>query len=214
MKRFLLMTITIVSVISVNCLSAHAEETTSAKHHIELSLSDGTPIVDYGLIQGEPIGFVQQSVYDYATETGGRIKKWGFPPITASYYYQVLPWLQVGGEVSAVTCSVMNLYDPKTSNRVGHYYNHGIYLAAGVRFTFYKTDFVQLYSGLSLGARLNIQSTKLPEPYGSYSPHLESVGLTLHATAFGVRFGKKVYGLAELGYGYKGLLTVGIGTRF
>ena len=54
----------------------------------------------------------------------------------------------------------------------------------------------------------------LPDPYGSVGANVESSWFTFQATAFGVRFGKKVYGFAELGCGYKGILSIGIGTRF
>jgi hypothetical protein len=38
--------------------------------------------------------------------------------------------------------------------------------------------------------------------------------LTWQITALGVRFGKRVYGNVEIGYGYKGLISAGIGCRF
>lgn len=34
------------------------------------------------------------------------------------------------------------------------------------------------------------------------------------STALGIRFGRSVYGNVELGYGYKGLISAGIGYRF
>jgi hypothetical protein len=51
-------------------------------------------------------------------------------------------------------------------------------------------------------------------PFDSFAPTIGNVGVAFQATAFGVRFGKQVYGFAELGCGYKGILNVGIGTRF
>ena len=135
-------------------------------------------------------------------------------PINVGYYYQALPWLQVGGELSAYTNALINAYDPITSSRIINYTNTSLYLTAGLRFTYYQTPVVQLYSGLSLGVRMNIESKKATLPFDSFAPTIGNVGVAFQATAFGVRFGKQVYGFAELGCGYKGILNVGIGARF
>jgi hypothetical protein len=39
-------------------------------------------------------------------------------------------------------------------------------------------------------------------------------GMTFQATPLGVRFGKTVGVFAELGFGYKGILNFGIGSKF
>lgn len=39
-------------------------------------------------------------------------------------------------------------------------------------------------------------------------------GLTLQLTPLGVRFGRKVGGFAEIGYGYKGLVNMGVNIKF
>ena len=83
-----------------------------------------------------------------------------------------------------------------------------LYLVAGVRFNYFHKGITDLYSGLSFGAKLMMETTKHD---GTIAV---TAGPAFQLTALGVRFGKRVYGTVELGYGYKGLLNVGIGTRF
>ena len=192
------------------CIGAYAEETTSPKHHIELSISDGTSIIRNGLQTGE-VSALQYETLSYMQNgelKGGNLNLF---PINAGYYYQALPWLQVGGEFSAFTNSLINASNSLSSI---NYTNTSLYLTAGLRFTYYQTNFVQLYSGLSLGVRMNVESQKSTLPYPSVAPSVGDVGIAFQATAFGVRFGKQVYGFAELGCGYKGIFNLGIGTRF
>ena len=191
-------------------IGAYAEETTSPKHHIELSISDGTSIIRSGLQTGE-VSALQYETLSYMQKCelkGGNLNLF---PINAGYYYQALPWLQVGGEFSAFTNSLINASNSLSSI---NYTNTSLYLTAGLRFTYYQTNFVQLYSGLTLGLRMSVESRESTIPYTSFAPAIDNYGVAFQATAFGVRFGKQVYGFAELGCGYKGIFNLGIGTRF
>ena len=203
--RKIVLAIGAVVLLAVSSTPIYAEDSASSKHHIELSVSDGMSIIRKEL-QHETLANFQNGGYN-----GRNLSLF---PMSIGYYYQVLPWLQVGGELSAYTNSLINAYDPISSNRIFNYTNTSLYLTAGVRFIYYQTNFVQLYSGLSVGVRMNIESKTSTLPYDSYVPSIENVGVAFQATAFGVRFGKKVYGFAELGCGYKGILSIGIGTRF
>ena len=212
MKRFIYVALSFAFVV-LGTPFVSAEETASPKHHLELSISDGTSIIRNELQTGGSSTLYHQTLSE--CQNGGyKGHNLNLFPINVGYYYQALPWLQVGGEFSAYTNALINAYDPITSSRIINYTNTSLYLTAGLRFTYYQTNFVQLYSGLSLGVRMNIESKKATLPYDSFAPSIGNVGVAFQATAFGVRFGKQVYGFAELGCGYKGILNVGIGTRF
>ena len=212
MKRFIYVTLSFAFVV-LGTPFVYAEDSASSKHHIELSVSDGMSIIRKGLQTGEPSVLHHETLANFQ-DGGYNGRNLSLFPMSIGYYYQVLPWLQVGGELSAYTNALINAYDPISSNRIFNYTNTSLYLTAGVRFTYYQTPFVQLYSGLSVGVRMNIESKTSTLPYDSYVPSIENVGVAFQATAFGVRFGKQVYGFAELGCGYKGILSIGIGTRF
>ena len=212
MKRFIYVALSFAFVV-LGTPFVSAEETASPKHHLELSISDGTSIIRNELQTGGSSTLYHQTLSE--CQNGGyKGHNLNLFPINVGYYYQALPWLQVGGEFSAYTNALINAYDPITSSRIINYTNTSLYLTAGLRFTYYQTNFVQLYSCLSLGVRMNIESKKATLPYDSFAPSIGNVGVAFQATAFGVRFGKQVYGFAELGCGYKGILNVGIGTRF
>ena len=195
------------------CLGVYAEDSVQSKHHLELSISEGMSVIRNELQTGGHSALYHETLNE--SQNGGyKVSNLKLFPINVGYYYQALPWLQVGGELSAYTNALINAYDPISSSRIINYTNTSLYLTAGLRFTYYQTPFVQLYSGLSLGVRMNIESKKATLPFDSFAPTIGNVGVAFQATAFGVRFGKQVYGFAELGCGYKGILNVGIGTRF
>lgn len=133
---------------------------------------------------------------------------WFCPPVTVGYYYQVLDWLQVGGEVGTfVNCTKPGFF-AETDNSGKYLVNSSLFLTAGVRFNYYHKNIVDLYSGLNLGVNVKMYATEA-------SPMaLCTARSAWQLTALGVRFGRRVYGVFEIGYGYKGFLSMGIGTRF
>ena len=214
MKQKPLLTMLIAAVLLAGSLVANAENSTSPKHYIELSVSDGSPLLNDQLRVGDcsPLrAYTQYELCDSGKYTG---RRGGIFPINLGYYYQVLPWLQVGGEFSVSTPYIMNLYDIVSNEKVTNYTNVAMHFTAGARFTYFQTDFVQLYSGLTIGFRMSVESRESTIPYTSFAPAIDNYGVAFQATAFGVRFGKQVYGFAELGCGYKGIFNLGIGTRF
>ena len=131
--------------------------------------------------------------------------EWMTVPVTISYYNQILNWMQVGAEVSTMSlCTTEKTWEGST---YAYYLTTNLYVLGGLRFNYYHKGITDLYSGLSLGAKLMMESTQQDGIVAV------TAGLAFQLTALGVRFGKRVYGSAELGYGYKGLLNVGIGVR-
>ncbi len=129
------------------------------------------------------------------------------PPINVGYFYQVLDWLQVGGELSTATKAALRT-DVRDDRTTAYFAQTNLYIAGGIRFNYYHKNILDLYSGLTLGASVQFLHTES-------NPLYETEGFVAwHLTALGLRFGKQVYGVVEVGYGYKGLLTLGIGTRF
>lgn len=182
-----------------------------SRHHIELSV--GEP---FSSLWGFNLQFAQSEdeehyFHEWAnasrplTEQGYE-DEYFVPPIVVGYYYQVLSWLQIGGEIGTMSiCTTENTWGDK---QLAHYLSTNLYMAAGVRFNYYHKKITDLYSGLTLGANVRFVSTES-------NPLLCSSGLFCwQITGLGVRFGKSVYGNVELGYGYKGLVSIGVGYRF
>lgn len=129
------------------------------------------------------------------------------PPIQVGYYYQVLDWLQVGGDVGATVSGETRIYMP-TGETVARYVDTYLFIAPGVRFNYYHKKIVDLYSGCNLGTMVVMANTESdPLVYSNAS-------FAWQVTALGLCVGKHVYGKIEIGYGYKGMFNIGIGGRF
>ena len=189
--------------------------TPSYRHHIELNI--GEP---FSSVWGLNMMFVDHSpeaemrfhswAGTYRPYLGGPYSgyedEWLSLPVTVAYYNQVLRWLQVGAEISTMSlCTTEKTWEGKTYE---YFLTTNLYMLGAVRFNYFHKGITDLYSGISFGAKLHMETTK----------HDGTIAITagpaFQLTILGVRFGKRVYGSVELGYGYKGLLNVGLGTRF
>lgn len=183
----------------------------SYRHHIELSF--GEPFSSLWNINlqfrnnpQEDHCFHNWSDQNRPAVNVGYAEEYFVLPITIGYFYQVLDWLQVGGEISTMSDADVN----KTwaGDRLSQFLQTNLYIAAGARFNYYHKNITDLYSGLLIGTNIRFLSSdkdKLLNASGKF---------TWQVTALGVRFGKRIYGNVELGYGYKGVISAGIGARF
>ncbi len=87
----------------------------------------------------------------------------------------------------------------------GSYYS----LQAMVRFNYVNTDWVKLYSSLSVGSHIVTHREELPEQVRT-SEMIPDMQLN----CLGVSVGKTVFGFAEFGVGARGLISGGAGYRF
>lgn len=186
------------------------------KHHFEFSI--GEPLSSVWGFNGMFIDNMKEYTafeqwagksrpYTLPSGVNGYEDEWIIPTFSLSYYYQPLKWLEVGGEVSTMSMCMTENY---LSNEEAYaYYLHtNLYIAAGVRFDYFHKKITDLYSGFTLGANVRFHTTE------SAPLLMTTARLTWQITALGVRFGKRVYGNVEIGYGYKGLISAGIGCRF
>lgn len=132
---------------------------------------------------------------------------WFLPSFALAYYYRVLKWLAVGGECATISSCTTEKYFANHET-YAYYLNTNLYVAGGVRFEYFQKSVLDLYSGLTIGANIRFHSTE------SNPLVLTTSRFTWQLTALGIRVGKKVYGDIEIGYGYKGFFSVGIGGRF
>ena len=187
----------------------------SEKHHIEFSVGEplstlwGVNLAYYGHTKG------QSYFYEWADSRrpfidlgrSGYEDSWFTPSFSLGYYYQILPWLEIGGELSTLlSCTTENNFSDHRA--YAYFLTSNLHISTGARFVYYHKKITDLYSGLALGLSCRFYTTETTPLLGS------SFWLTWQVTALGVRFGKQVYGNIELGYGYKGLLSAGIGYRF
>ena len=126
-------------------------------------------------------------------------------PISVGYMYRLRKFLWVGGSVSYMGV-FGKVFDARDDSFLYNHTETQIALLPAVRFSYLNKKYVTLYSGISTGFLLNFEKENgLMDVY--FHP-------TLQVTAFGVSAGRKFFGYTEVGWGYKGFITAGIGYRF
>lgn len=149
------------------------------------------------------------------------------PVFSIGYHYRVAKWFWLG-----LSLSTAYYRDPEKIQNGSDFIascNREFYSVAfipEVRFSYLNRPHVTLYSALSVGFAqffgtedcYNVTYPEHRHPWlsgeinGDYTPTQFS---TLHVTLFGVKAGwKHLFGSLELGAGYKGLGSVGIGYEF
>lgn len=209
MKIKTLITVAAFMLISLPVVVAQNEKSVLPRHYLQLNIGD--PL--FNILYSSPGGYVQSDfgcdgwfkpdVYDAAYSL--------LPTFSVSYFYAVRPWFLVGGEV--YYSGEYNVVRDRLSNQwQGISGKSGLSILPTIRFQYLNKRYVGLYSGLSLGVYVG-----MTHGFELYDPNCSNVAYALPAfqiTALGVRVGNRVYGIAEIGLGNKGIATVGVGTRF
>ncbi len=137
--------------------------------------------------------------------------KIGTPGINFSYTYQLKRWLALGITLGYAGV-FQKSYDLYTDNTVSKKGKHFISFTPAVRFDWYRSNMVKLYScfGLGLGhifERERYIGQDYVERDGFYTP-------TIDFTPLGISVGRKIFGFCEFGLSTQGFVKAGIGYRF
>lgn len=140
-----------------------------------------------------------------------------YPIISASYHYRVTPWFWIGISTNYSYYSK----DIYVSNGIfdlrleGNKTYHLLGIMPEIRFSYLNRPHVTLYSALSAGVDLHIPGKyEGDETYKDYYPDPLFYS-AFQATLFGVKAGgKHWFGSFELGAGYKGVASAGVGYEF
>ncbi|MGL4806587.1 MAG: hypothetical protein ACRC26_09605 [Bacteroidales bacterium] len=135
-------------------------------------------------------------VYEGAKRTTGAI--------SLGYSNQVMKRLAVGVEATYVGI-YQSYYKRFTNERVSSRNQHLLSFSPMCRVTYLNRKYVRLYSQLSLGVGVYLENG---------SENFRDVTFEGHLTYFGMTFGSKLFGIAELGVGSRGFASFGIGYRF
>ena len=207
----------LVAILILGPLSLHAQEQKlTDRHHIEFSV--GEPFFVGLNLMFWNNRLEERAFYTWAGENRPYIDPenprepgyedgWFLPSFTLSYYYYVLKWLGIGGDLSTMSMCTTEKYF-KNHSTYAYYLETNLYIAVGLRFDYYHKSVLDLYSGFTFGANIRFHTTET-------NPLLLTTSrFTWQLTFLGLRVGKKVYGTFDIGYGYKGFFSLGIGCRF
>ncbi len=203
-------------ILATICCGVHAEKEKFAghgnKHIVQLDL--GHPELalmkmDYGNTSNNNVT-TDWFVPDLCvTDEYGRTS----PAISGSYYYVVKPWLHVGG-VFSYGGRYHDIISRPTGEKLATARMSVFTLMPSINLEYLRCKYVSLYSGLSLGIALGHTKNYEILPEISEPDTWQWISAS-QITLLGARFGAKVYGVIEYGFGNKGLIaTAGIGYRF
>ncbi len=124
---------------------------------------------------------------------------WG--PVGIEYYHHVTPVVAIGAMTSVAGC---------TWSKKSDYKSTFITVMPSVKFNWLRKEHFGMYSSLSAGVLFEKCSLKA----NGQEQTENNTKFMAHATAVGAEFGSKLRGFTELGFGERGLLTVGIRYKF
>jgi hypothetical protein len=128
-----------------------------------------------------------------------------------NYSYAIKDNLMLGVE-AAYERIKKDLFVEKT--KVAEQTDNALSIGAHAKYSYIANPKFRMYSGLAAGY-VTIQGTSKPESGTNYKASKGNTGrFRYHLTGFGFRYGKKAAVVAELGFGYKGILNVGFNYRF
>lgn len=189
MKRYFLIFAT-----AFCCFCASAQDNETSKISIECSI---------GFIPTETpaLVFYQLDIDDFYSNPIVDIEK---PTLNLSMYYQTFKRISFGASITYAHKGS----ETYTKNRYGDVdyekeAQSALACMFGIKVDIMQHDLATLYSGVEIGFATDIN-------YPACKCNL----LATQFTMLGLKFGKKLYGKAELGFGTKGILQFGLGYRF
>ena len=100
------------------------------------------------------------------------------------------------------------------NDKDGRQVDNSFTIVANAKYSYISNPKFRMYSGLAAGYN-TIQANFDPEKGSTSKATKGNKGaFGYHLTAFGFRYGKKAAVIAELGFGYKGILNVGFNYKF
>lgn len=123
------------------------------------------------------------------------------------YYRQINSWFRVGCKAIFEGQNTKYYNDSTKTTLYNKYFTGVTTVMPSVQFSYYNKGIVLLYSGLDLGVMVLWKNDKLDGGFAQAT-------FAFNVTPFGIRVGKRLYGMGEINIGYDSLVKFGIGYRF
>ncbi len=129
------------------------------------------------------------------------------PAISLTYKYTIMnDWLLYADGIYQTINNDLIKHDTIIGNANNRYYTIGF----GTEYHYINKDWFQMYSGVSLAYTYQnsnfSQSSNIKDDTDNY--------FNFQVNAVGLRFGKQLAGVLELGFGYKGIANFGVSYQF
>ncbi|MCX6278046.1 MAG: hypothetical protein NT004_08105 [Bacteroidetes bacterium] len=183
--------------------SIYAQETKKGKNEIRLGYGVLTaPEMANSLMSVWPaIGMTiwKDTISDYNCSFYG--------VLSLEYNRHLKPWISIGLSLSVNPIST--LIRTKSGNELTWNY-YLINVLPRVDFHYVNKGIFSMYSGVQAGATVILWQDRK----GSTNSNDTGVGFAFHVNAFGMRIGKEFGAFMEWGYGFRGIVNVGISGKF
>lgn len=162
-----------------------------------ISISDLTTSVFTSIIPGAQI------TYEGGSSSSG---------YTSHFGYAVKDNWMVGGTITCQSISRNLLVNKKQSGKDS---SKAYTFAVETDYRYVSKPMIQMYSGLGIGFSSVKSNYTLDSSLKREGGNSDSFTyFSYHVTALGLRVGKKLAGIAEFGFGYKGIASLGISYQF
>lgn len=193
----------------------------------EFQLNIGDPTINM-LITSESgyYDHIYDDQYNWMTPDTYTSAQYLVIPLTLSYHRRINKWFWVGGLTSFYGRIGGSQYDIRTDQCISNRSRYTLSFAPSIRFSYLNKPRVMLYSSLSVGVLWEFSGKSeyartldyAGQSYYGYSGYSGQNSFStwpfFQLTYFGVSWGNKWFGNAELGIGMKGFFSCGMGYRF
>ncbi len=211
-KKVLFVLVFATSILWASAENKNDKDWDYGKHTLQLDLGNSAlalASIEPGVYCGGSVNHDWFIPDTYVDEAGQKVT----PAFSLSYYYELKAWLQLGAVVGYAGL-YEGVYDRPSGDYLAMSSRTAMTVMPSVNFVYLRRRYVSLYSGVSLGLTLGYTKNYELAPE-ILAPKTWQCFPRTHFTFLGARFGGRIYGVAELGFGAKGAYTnVGIGCRF
>lgn len=164
-----------------------------------------------GFIWYPEFGYTRYGGYMSSSEEYYLGDKIGTPAINLSYSYQFKNWLSFGATLSYSGVAQKG-YDLYTDAVYQKNNEHFISLTPTVRFDWFRTNTIKLYSSVGVGLGYHIETDKTLQSGGIVRK--DGFTPTIDFNPIGISVGRIFFGFCELGLSTMGIVKAGVGYRF
>ena len=136
--------------------------------------------------------------------------KIGTPSLNLSYSYQFKKWLSFGAVVNYIGL-YQKSYNIQTDAVFSNIKEHFIGITPTVRFDWYRSNLIKLYSNIGIGVGLEIYKMNITD--SEYNNNDHEFWPTIDLTPIGISVGKKFFVFGEMGLSTNGFFKFGVGYR-
>ncbi|MFH6991811.1 hypothetical protein [Flavobacterium sp. FlaQc-48] len=171
------------------------------KHGLNLTYSDGIPMT---LVEGFSDAFssaiLGQKINSKTTSSGN---------FGLGYRNQITERIRVGGDIAFE--QVQTEQSDKNNKPIGKRTNRYIMVMPTMSFSYIKTDWLDFYGSAAAGVVLDKYTQREPNKAALKD---NATDFAFQVNPAGIRVGKKFGAFAEVGFGYRGIVSAGLNYKF